>query len=664
MGSGQSVGRIKVKSSHGQNTGQSGLLTRLARDRRGNTLAMMAAFLIPLSALAGSAVDIARLYVVKVRLQQACDAGVLAGRKFMTDSNPSTPLDANSVTQAKAFFANNFPSGWMGTKAFTATTNPYPFTPTKTSNSQVAGTAAVTVPMTIMKMFAMADSTITVTCQARYDVADTDVMFVLDTTGSMACLPGDSDSACSNYVGAAGNNSYTRPSGGGGVPGYAGGTAYSVPEKSGSRIEALRQGVLSFFDTFAANADPSTHIRYGFVTYTSSVNAGQAILDKSNSYLVGSNGSSDTATYQSRHVIADYVSSTSDSTNGKSQAACKAPAVRTPSTALTYTPSSGTATNVYDAWAPSGGNNSYYRCVTRTDTLIPKWEYPKAGWPVDVSKLIAGSTVTDPTKVNGSTMKWLGCVETTVDSPGQSSFSNASLPSELNPDLAPSGAQRWWPQMAELEYMRNNNSTTNDATDTSNGDDGTNINYADPSRMKSGYIACGKPVKRLNTMARADVYNYLYASDFVPIGGTYHDTGMIWGGRLISPGGPWANDTAAWPGRTAPNRVIVFMTDGDMAPNLGSYSMYGVEAYDHRVLGTVGTSNLTNYHNYRFLAACAAAKARNIDIWTVSIDSSASTPMQTCATTVNQALYTTTGDGLSAAFTSIAQHLAMLRITK
>jgi len=655
MGSGQGVNRI-VTSNRSPGAQPGGLLTRLARDRRGNTLAMMAAFLIPLSALAGSAVDIGRLYVVKVRLQQACDAGVLAGRKFMTDGSGTT-LDSTATTQANAFFANNFRTGWMGTA-------PATFTPTKTSDSQVAGTASVSVPMTVMKMFAVPNSTISVTCQARYDVADTDVMFVLDTTGSMACLPGDSDSTCSSYVGAAGNNSYTRPAGGGGVGGYAGGTAYSVPEKSGSRIAALRQGVLSFFDTFAANADPSTHVRYGFVTYTSSVNVGQAILDKSSSYLVGSLGTSDTATYQSRHVIDDYVISTSDVTNGKNQTACPTPKVRTPATPLTYNTPSGTAIRIFDIWAASGGWNSTNRCVTRTETLGPVWEYPKTGWPVDVSKLIQGSTVTDPTEVNGSTMKWLGCVETTVDTHGQSSFTTASLPSELDPDLKPSGAQRWWPQMPDVEYMRNNNSTSYDATDTSNGDDSGNINYADADRMKSGYIACGKPVKRLSTMARADVYNYLYASDFVPIGGTYHDTGMIWGGRLLSPTGAWSDDTTAWPGRAAPNRVIVFMTDGDMAPNMGSYSMYGVEAYDHRVLGSAGTSNLTNYHNYRFLAACAAAKARNIDIWTVSIDSSASTPMQTCATTVNQALFTTTGDGLSAAFTSIAQHLAMLRITK
>ena len=62
------------------------------------------------------------------------------------------------------------------------------------------------------------------------------------------------------------------------VNGYAGTTAYSVPEKANSRIEALRQAVLSFYTTFAANADPSTHVRYGFVTYTSTVNAGQAII--------------------------------------------------------------------------------------------------------------------------------------------------------------------------------------------------------------------------------------------------------------------------------------------------------------------------------------------------------------------------------------------------
>ncbi|MES3152052.1 TadE/TadG family type IV pilus assembly protein [Sphingomonas faeni] len=620
---------------------------RLVRDRRGNTLAMMAAFLLPLLGLAGSAVDVARLYVVKARLQQACDAGVLAGRKFMTSTDST--LDAVAVTQAKNFFSNNFKTGWMGGKDVT-------FTPTKTSDSQVAGIAAATVPMTLMKIFNMSDVTIAVNCQARYDVADTDVMFVLDTTGSMACLPGGPDTC------GTGTYAYTRPTSGG-VPGYAGSTGYAVKElfsngSNASRIDALRKAVLSFYDAFAANADPATNVRYGFVSYSSVVNAGQAILDVSPSYLVGSGGSFDQPNYQSRHVYADYTISISDTRNNKTQENCTAPPVRTPSAVLTYNPSSSTATKTYDIWRTQGAfNSNSYFCYTRTETLGPKWEYKKLQW--DVSSLVNGaSSMTDPTAVDGSKTQWLGCVETPVETPGQTIFVAGSLPSDLDPDAKPSGATRWWPHMQDIEYWRTA------ATDYSNGDDNNSRpSLGSPTLAQTGYSACGKPVKRLGVMARSDVYNYLYATDFVAQGGTYHDTGMIWGSRLISPTGAWAKDTATWSGRNPPNRVIVFLTDGVMSPNSNSYSMYGYEDYDKRVANG-DTSNLTSYHNARFLAACAAAKARKVDVWTVAIATSTSTPLQTCATTTNQALFTPTGNGLSAAFTSIAQHLAMLRITK
>jgi hypothetical protein len=164
-------------------------------------------------------------------------------------------------------------------------------------------------------------------------------------------------------------------------------------------------------------------------------------------------------------------------------------------------------------------------------------------------------------------------------------------------------------------------------------------------------------------MTRSDVYNYVYATDFVPMGGTYHDIGMIWGTRLISPTGAWASDTAAWPNRNTPNRVIIFLTDGDMAPTTTAYSMYGVEAFDKRVAGSTSTS-LTTLHNARFLAECAAAKARNIDVWTVSIDTTANAQLTSCATTSAQALATTDGTGLATAFANIARHLAMLRLTR
>ncbi len=646
-------------------TKERGFLRSLARDVRGNTLAMMAMFLIPLSGLVGSAVDMSRLYVVKARLQQACDAGALAGRKFMVDPGPT--LDSNAVAQAQAFFGNNFKKdvpangtlGFMNTSAVT-------FTPTRTSDNQVAGTASASVPMTITKMFGTNAITLNVSCQARFDVADTDIMFVLDTTGSMACLPSDDDATCNSYAGSAAKVAYTRPSGSG-VPGYAGTIGVGTTEKSGSRIAALRAAVLNFYDTFAANADPSTKVRYGFVTYTSSVNVGQAILDKSASYLVGGSGS-ETRTYQSRQVYADYVISTTttNTNNGRTSGNCNR-SVRTPATAKTYNSSNGQATRDYDSW-----NSGTGRCESKTQVLGPQWEYKPVA--IDVNPLVSGNTIVDPTKVRGQTTQWLGCVETPVDNPGATSFSINSLPSELNPDLFPTGAQRWWPHMQDFTYTRTSTPDYTNLDDTR-----YRPNYgvdSNPSPVTSGYpntymrdlgrISCGKPAKRLGVMTRAEISAYVNAADFVPMGGTYHDTGMIWGTRLIAPNGPWGADTAAWPNRLTPNRVIIFLTDGDMAPTNTNYSMYGVEAYDQRVsnAGNSSSATLVSLHNARFLAMCSAAKARNIDVWTVSIDTAANAQLTACATTSAQALASADGTGLSTAFASIAKRLAMLRLTR
>jgi hypothetical protein len=164
-------------------------------------------------------------------------------------------------------------------------------------------------------------------------------------------------------------------------------------------------------------------------------------------------------------------------------------------------------------------------------------------------------------------------------------------------------------------------------------------------------------------MTRAQVSAYVNATDFRAIGGTYHDTGMIWGTRLLSPNGAFAADTATWSGHSAPNRVIVFLTDGDMAPSQYIYGMYGNEYYDNRVAGG-DIANLKSYHNARFLAECAAAKARNINVWTVTIAATATSEMQSCATTASQALATTDGTGLATAFAAIAKQVAMLRLTK
>jgi Flp pilus assembly protein TadG len=140
-------------------------LQSLARNRSGNIFVMMAAFLIPMTFLAGSGLDIGRLYLVKVRLQQACDAGVLAGRKAMTATS-GTSIDASGTTvastRANELFTSNFHSGWMGTSSVS-------FTPNRTNANEVTATAAATVPMTITRLFNNSNAPMNVSCTARLD---------------------------------------------------------------------------------------------------------------------------------------------------------------------------------------------------------------------------------------------------------------------------------------------------------------------------------------------------------------------------------------------------------------------------------------------------------------------------------------------------------------
>lgn len=631
-------------------------LSRFARAKGGNTLAMLAAFLIPMSALTGSAVDFGRMYLVKVRLQQACDAGALAGRKTMTDSNSST-LDAAATAQAKTFFANNFPSGMMGTPAYTSAN--VPFTPTKTSDNQVAGTASVQVPTTIMKMFGMPTRTMTVTCEARYDVADTDVMFVLDTTGSMACTPSN---GCTNQT-----SSYTRPDGT---------TGYYVVESSGSKISGLRSAVLSFYDTMAANADVSTHVRYGFVTYTSTVNAG---------FALPSGAIVDSWTYQSRRIVGetDNGSNSSTSSQNTSLRTCNGRATgRTPqnttnpdgSVARYVFRTDGTAEYVTSSWTSDYGGT----CTVTTDPKMPIWQYQPVTY--DVSQFKLGNAVQDPSKVTGQTAKWQGCLEERDTTAGATTFDQNNLPPDLNPDTpASSVATSWRPMWPEVVYYRASTSNPNagnvakpsnptspfvygDVSTTTSSATATWTSLTYPANLRAAYVSCGKPVRRLGTMSRSDVSDYVNASDFKAQGGTYHDTGMIWGTRLLSPRGIFASDTAAWPGRQTPNRYIVFMTDGDMAPNASIYGMYGLEAYDGRVANG-DTGNLTAYHNARFLAECTAAKARNITVFVIGFGQTLTSQLTQCASP-GQAFYASDNASLDAAFRKIANQIALLRVSK
>ena len=649
-----------------------GVLGRLRRDARGNALAIMAAALIPLCAFTGSAIDIARMYVVKTRLQTACDAGALAGRKFMnsTSTPPNTTLTGTAGTQADAYFVNNFGSSWGASGWYTGT-------PTKTwttfSDSggitQVSGNASAQVPMTIMRMFGATTRLISVSCQASFNTPDTDVMFVIDTTGSMACLPSDDPNADCG-----GSTSYTLPDGS---------TDYYDTEKSGSKLAAVRSAVDSFYTTLAANiAGSGANVRYGFVPYSSTVNAGQALYTLNPAYLATS------WTYQSRYIAGDYTISTSSTSSGtpNSQSTCVAltlTTTRNPSTANTYN-SNGTATEQQGSW---GGSGNTAKCTVTTYTLGPQWTYKPVSYDSSIlspfiKTLPNGGTVDDPSKVGSSTTSWQGCVEeaTSNNYNTVSSYNIDALPPDMNPDLMPNATTPtpWAPMWPAVEYGRNFNSNqfvyTGTSAVTSNGETttgSTTPNYINTTFRQNGFVPCGNPVQRLTagqTQAQIDAYT----ANLHPHGGTYHDTGMIWGLRMLSPQGIFANDTAKWTGHADPKRVIVFLTDGAMSPDTRSYGMYGTEYFDSRISGngpnmTSGTAGtLKDYHNARFLAECQKAQEKNVQVWVVAVGQSLTTQLQSCVGTAHpeRAIPVNSTTDLQKAFASIATAISMLRVSQ
>jgi len=211
---------------------RSGLLARLARDNSGNAMMVMAAALIPLMGMIGSGLDISRAYLVKSKMQTACDAAALGARRAMA----STTLDQAAIDEGEKFFHFNFPPGTMESAPVDLDIKA-----NATDVSTVDVTASTTVPTTIMKLFGIETLDASVECSADQDYINNDIMLVLDVTGSMNCKAGTS---CN----------------------------YAATEQSNSRLSRLRDAAAALYKTLEGAKGVRT--RYGFMPYSMTVNVG------------------------------------------------------------------------------------------------------------------------------------------------------------------------------------------------------------------------------------------------------------------------------------------------------------------------------------------------------------------------------------------------------
>ena len=214
--------------------GARGFLHRLLHDRAGNTIALIAAALVPVLGMVGGGIDMGRSYLSQSRLQQACDSGVLAARKKLGSQVVTTGEVPDDVaTTGVKFFNMNFRDGSYGTDQRT-------FEMTLEEDFSISGVATVDVPTTVMRLFGFDDVPVRVECEAALNFSNTDVMMVLDTTGSMRQT----------------NSGDSQP-----------------------KIDVLKSVVRNFHAQLEGSKGSGTRIRYGFVPYSTNVHVGELLED-------------------------------------------------------------------------------------------------------------------------------------------------------------------------------------------------------------------------------------------------------------------------------------------------------------------------------------------------------------------------------------------------
>ena len=706
----------------------SGLMSRLLKNEEGNILALFAVAVIPVFGLVGGGFDMTRIYLTQTRLQGACDAGALIGRKTMGLGTWAANNSAAN-TLAEKLFDHNFPSGAYGTtdrvRSFAE------------SNGNVTGTASVTVPMTLMQVLGQKSQVVAVNCQAELRVPNTDVMFVLDTTGSMDQSIQDSGS-------------------------------------SERKIDGLRKAVKCFYEALAKQnitdvtpsdcgekADPTpsnvgnVQLRFGFVPYAVNVNVGRLLpLDymadrwtyqsREASFTTGSNaipiyqgegshnpgGSvtttiADTPWEDTGQNIGQYPSvlltkesecpppggapkTELISTDGPRQLVSQTPTTPVYGThnsiTRTYQQVSSTAQRsyryTYSALLLGRGicrlqsRDTGQQNVTTTTTTIEEIRWTRntnfAGWtykPVtfNVSGLKDNGTnswrssLQLPIGTDGAntTVNWSGCIEErqTFRGPDNDPSNDWDpIPStalDMDIDLVPTKSNtetQWGPMLPSViwqRYLVNTDGSGNKSRSSTRTTSNISVGKDDGVSMPTVGESCPTVAKKFQTWTPSDFRTYV--NSLTTDGYTYHDIGLLWGARIMSPTGIYAALNA--PQNMTIERHMVFMTDGETNVVHDDYSAYGVHWYDRRQTptGTAPTnSQLVAMTDARTAALCTAIKNRNINLWVVSygdVGGPTNDRLRACATP-GKFFQATSVASLVSNFKEIAAKISALRLTQ
>jgi Flp pilus assembly protein TadG len=542
---------------------------RVSADQRGNVLMLTAAALVPLIGIIGSGIDIGRSYMTQLRLQQACDAGALAGRRAMAGGEFGPDAEA----EATRMFNFNFPNGMYGAENVN-------FTAVHSGGSDVVGAANAVLPTSLMHMFGFESFNLSVNCGAKLEIANTDVMLVLDVTGSMIATT----------------------------------TTNKVSTK---KITSLIAAANLFVDELMSADKGDGQLRIGLVPYSNTVNVGHLLK---------------------REWIVDEVT--------------------LPSQTPTCSKWNTAKTSCTGTWS--------HKLENKTFTIPAAFK--------------AGDSFNQNTGWRGAedTGKWDGCI---VEAETKVFAVNGSIPSDaydMNIDHVPTSNQnsKWKPYLPHLVYHRASTSTVNQTSSVNNmlkkalANTGNQSSSYDPN-----YGRCASPAMKLTVLDQSSKtliksrIDALETSKVSPYGLTYMDSGMAWGGRLLSPTGIFGAENSDAPNERAIGRHLIFMTDGKMEVQTSNYSHQGHEPTMRRVAG--GGSDLVGRHNYRFLQLCERVKNLKtqrdgrVTIWVIAFGAGADDidTLKKCSSS-SSVYVASDGTKLAQVFQAIAGQISRLRVSQ
>ncbi|MGB3797094.1 MAG: TadE/TadG family type IV pilus assembly protein [Alteraurantiacibacter sp.] len=651
----------------------------LLRDEVGSVLPLAAIGFLVLAAVVGGGLDMSRAYKAENRLQAACDAGVLAGRRAVgTDGFDDAVRD-----EAAAYFANNF-------DAERQSADDVLFTPSSNDNGNtVAGTASADVETAIMTIFGYDTISISVACSASMGVGNSDVTMVLDSTGSMG---------------------WTLDAGG--------------PTK----LSMLQDAMKNFYDTVdASTAGGNARIRYSFVPYSQSINVGRLLKPSwlvdtmeiqsrepqyetttvetgevshwSDPVYTASTGESETEienqgllnsneydkskkcekdlpndTNWSNDGAATTETGTAYNENGQEITTTTKSRRQTRTTYTCVLQQRGWYWWTVEYWAPQytefSRNRYEYAFETRTPVMVTTettefshFIYKQVEY--DVSSYKTFASVTTPTGNNGAdqTSTWPGCIEERDTTPAANFTYNSVVgitpvsANDLDIDSEPDSDDdtKWRPMWPEVAYYRS-------AWVNSWGGGYWDLNHAHESDYGGQAVSrCPQRAQLLETMDESAFD--AYADSLVAVGNTYHDLGVLWGARISSPDGIFASNVNVAPSNGGNvSRHMIFMTDGAMQPSISIQSAYGIEYHDRRVTAN-GSNHHTRRHNERFLAICEAVKAKGIRLWVIAFATGLTDELETCSSD-DSSFPAEDAEELNSAFQEIAKEVGELRIVQ